>query len=190
MATARAAIAELGAVDADAPSGQARERPAIPLPERFPDAGEAEDVIPLPEHFPDANEAQLAADRVAEDARARASKPAGDSSGSEAGEPHNEADLHGVDQAAEALGATLDDQGRRVAARMVARLRRSAEFARERAALRRGRAVEVGLQRSRAARSPRRAARRASVAPSRDGPTPSEPPPAEHAPRSAGGASQ
>jgi hypothetical protein len=104
----------------------------------------------------------------------------------------SEGDLRSIDEAAAVLGATFSEPERRIAARLVSQVRMlagrmAARAERHRRALGR---VRI-LRRPRASRAPYRAARRAAVAPARDGPPPSDdaptPPVASRALRGAAG---
>ncbi len=192
--------------------------PAIPLPEHFEDAAEAlalMPAIPLPEHFEDPAEALAEApahmeqteeaagppDAHAEDsAEALAEAPAHTEQTEEAagppdararaseGSPHVEDDekatMRSVAKSALAVGIKLAPDDLRIAARVVNHLRLHADRLSHRAAHLRG-SIH---RRPRASRAPRRTARHAAVAPARDGPPPSDDPPAPVASRSPRGA--
>jgi hypothetical protein len=129
------------------------DRPAIPLPERFPDPNEViadadtTGVRPtMPDRLPDA--------------------------------AASEADVRSIREAEAALGATLTEAERRIAADAVNQLRIRASRATERATrLRPSLCGGRSLRRVRASRAPRRAAHRSAVAPSRDGPPSDAPAP-------------
>ena len=168
--------------------------PAIPLPEHFEDPAEAlalVPAIPLPEHFEDPT-FEVEARTPEAPAHTKQTEEAAGAAGADVrasqGSPHVEEDekatMRSVAKSALAVGIKLAADDLRIAARVVNHLRLHADRLTHRAAPPRG-SIH---RRPRASRAPRRAARRGAVAPTRDGPPPSDDPPAPVASRSPHGA--